>query len=140
MGNRGHLRQKRTSSEMTSDQLIARIIAIAEEHMGTPEAELEPILQQAWSQTGLLGFPTRGSGREFWRNLREDLLGRAAREKESVSVLTAMIAADVVQWASGEQISVDHYSYPIGLLVAWVTVGALKRNKDPDDPDSKKPR
>ena len=118
---------------MTSEQVTAHIAAVAKEYMGTPEDELEVLLQQAWGQAGLYSVPTRGSGREFWRSLREDLLARAIREKESVSVMTAMVAADVVQWAGEQGIPLDHYSYPIGLLVAWVTLGALKRVNGSDD-------
>ena len=118
-----------------SEQATAQITAVAQEYVGTPEDELEALLQQAWGQAGLYGIPTRGAGREFWRTLREDLLVRAIREKESVSVMTAMVAADVVQWAGEQGIPLDHYSYPIGLLVAWVTIGALKRANGPDDPD-----
>ena len=120
---------------MTSEHITGRITAVAQEYVGTPEAELEILLRQAWGQAGLFDVPTRGSGREFWRSLREDLLSRASREKESVSVMTAMVAADVVQWAGEQGIPLDHYSYPIGLLVAWVTIGALKRRNGPDDPD-----
>jgi hypothetical protein len=121
---------------VTSEQVVPKIAAVAQEYMGTSEDELELLLQRAWSQAGLYGVPTRGSGREFWRSLREELLGRAVREKESVSVMTAMVAADVVQWAGEQGISVDHYSYPIGLLVAWVTIAALKRGNHGNNSDS----
>jgi len=120
---------------VTSEQVTARIAAVAQEYVGTPEDELEILLRQAWGQVGVFDVPTRGPGRDFWRNLREDLLARAIRERESVSVMTAMVAADVVQWAGEQGIPLDHYSYPIGLLVAWVTIGALKRRNGPDDPD-----
>jgi hypothetical protein len=117
---------------VTSEQDLAQITTVAQEYLDTPEDELELLLHSAWNQAGLYAVPTRGSGREFWRDLRADLLERAVRERESVSVLTAMVAADIVQWASEKGIPVDHYSFPIGLLVAWVTAGALKR-RDPDD-------
>jgi hypothetical protein len=116
---------------VTSEQYLGQITAIAQEYLDTPEDELELLLHNAWTDAGLYAVPTRGSSREFWRGLRADLLARAVRERESVSVLTAMVAADVVQWASELGIPVDHYSFPIGLLVAWVTVDALKRRGDP---------
>jgi hypothetical protein len=120
---------------MSSGQAVADIAAVAQEYLGISEDELGLLLQDAWTQAGLYDVPTRGGGRhEFWRDLREDLLARAIREKESVSVLTAMVAGDVVQWAGEQGIPVDHYSYPIGLLVAWVTIGALKRKNEPNDP------
>jgi hypothetical protein len=118
---------------VTSEQYLGQIAAVAQEYLDTPEDELELLLHNAWTQAGLCAVPTRGSGHEFWRGLRADLLDRAVRERESVSVLTAMVAADVVQWASEQGIPVDHYSFPIGLLVAWVTAGALKRHSDPGD-------
>jgi hypothetical protein len=115
------------------EQGLEPIITVAREYMSTPEDELELLLRHAWAETGLYGVPTRGSGREFWKSLREDLIGRAAKEQESVSVLTGMVAADVVRWVSEQGIPVDHYSYPIGLLVAWVTIGALKHGDDSDN-------
>jgi hypothetical protein len=118
---------------VTTEQDLGQITAVAQEYLDTPEEELELLLHNAWTQAGIYAVPTRGSGREFWRGLRAELLDRAVRERESVSVLTAMVAADVVQWASEQGIPVDHYSFPIGLLVAWVTAGALKRHSDSDD-------
>lgn len=123
------------------DQVAAEVVAVARQHLGMPEGELEFLLQRAWSQAGLYSVPTRGSSRQFWRSVREDLLTRAVHEKESVSVMTAMVAADVMQWV-GQQfpgVTVDHYSYPVGLLVAWVTAAALKQGDDSDGPDSSRP-
>jgi hypothetical protein len=121
-----------------ADQVTAEVVAVAQQYLGMPEEELELLLQHAWSQVGLYSVPTRGSGRQFWRSVRDDLLTRAVHEKESVSVMTAMVAADVMQWV-GQQfpgMPVDHYSYPVGLLVAWVTAAGLKRGDDSDGPDS----
>lgn len=124
-----------------SDQVTAEVVAVARQHLGMPEDELEFLLQRAWSQAGLYSVPTRGASRQFWRSVREDLLTRATHEKESVSVITAMVAGDAMQWA-GQQfpaIPIDHYSYPVGLLVAWVTVAALKQGDDSEGPGSSKP-
>jgi hypothetical protein len=123
------------------DQVTSEVVAVARQHLGMPEDELELLLQRAWSQAGLYSVPTRGSSRQFWRSVREDILTRAVHEKESVSVMTAMVAGDAMQWV-GEKfpgMPIDHYSYPVGLLVAWVTAAALKRRDDSDGPGSSKP-
>jgi hypothetical protein len=117
-----------------SDQVTAEVVAVARQHLGMQEDELELLLQRAWSQAGLIPVPTRGAGRQFWRSVREDLLTRAVHEKESVSVMTAMVAGDAMQWVGEKfpEMPIDHYSYPVGLLVAWVTAAALKRRGDGD--------
>jgi hypothetical protein len=98
---------------VTSEQDLGQITAVAQEYLDTPEDELPLLLHNAWTQAGFYAVPSRGSGGEFWRGLRADLLKRAVGERESVSVLTALVAADVVQWAGEQGIPVDHYSFPI---------------------------
>ncbi len=123
---------------MTTDATLERIRLVAEENVSLAGDELERAVDRAWAQAGLIDrAPVRGDRLDYLRQLRERFASRASSEAESISVLTGMITSDVINWASSHGIPADRYEYPIGLLVAWVTLAALEKSKrGPGPPDS----
>jgi hypothetical protein len=124
---------------MSINPTVANLVTVADEHLSLSAAELEVLLDHAWTQTGLIDqVPVRGSRSDFWQSVRDDLMERAAAVREdvrkkaaanrdTVSVITGMMAADVLEWANTQGIPAEQYEYPLGLLVAWVTLAILKR-------------
>ncbi len=124
---------------MSMNPTVAKLVAVADEHLSLSAAELEVLLDHAWTETGLIDqVPVRGSRSEFWHSVRDDLVKRAtavrddvmktaAANRDTVSVVTAMMATDVLDWAKTQGIPTDKYEYPLGLLVAWVTLAMLRR-------------
>jgi hypothetical protein len=114
---------------VTTNATLERIRLIAEENVSLGQ-ELESIVDRTWAQSGLIGrTPVRGDRSKYLKGLRERFASRISSEAESISVLTGMITSDVINWASSHGIPVERYEYPLGLLVAWVTLAALEKSK-----------
>ena len=123
-------------SAVVSNATLEAIKSIANEHINLSEDELERLLDNAWIKAGLIGkVPVRGGKGDIWRRVRARLETRASTESESISVLMGMIASDTIKWVSSIGVPVEKYEYPVGLLVAWVTLAAIKKYKKPQDPE-----
>jgi hypothetical protein len=110
---------------------------IAGGYLDLSDAELESLLDSAWERTGVLGAAVRGEGHAFWRNMRDELLQRAVADSKTVEVTTALIAEVVLTWASEHGFTAERLTFPLALLVAWVTSAALKQI--PRRPGSREP-
>ncbi|MGW2143096.1 hypothetical protein ACWCOT_02225 [Nonomuraea bangladeshensis] len=122
---------------MTDEALLRDVLRVATEHINDSEERLATMVDRAWLDARLVTPATWGPRKEFWDKVRSEISRRASNEVESVAVMTGMIANDTLQWAEQRGIPVEGYEYPFGLLVAWLTVAALKRRserrKPPDD-------
>jgi hypothetical protein len=113
---------------MSRGSALAAIVSVADKHLDLPDDKLVILLDTAWTRAGLGGVPTRGTRREYWRAVRNEIVQTAAAQSESVSVMTGMVATDVLRWAAERGIPTEEYTYPVGLLVAWVTIAMLKKS------------
>ena len=116
----------------------AEVIGIAERQASLTDDELLELLEYEWERAGL-ALADRGPG-DYLRGVRDELMATAVHEQETVGVMTAMIANDVLNWAGGHGVAADQYSFVIGLLVAWLTRAALSRSSESaDDPGKRGP-
>jgi len=82
---------------MGMDSLQAEVLAVAERQADVPDDELLELLEYEWERAGL-ALADRGPG-DYLKEVRAELLARVVRERETVGVMTAMIANDVLVWA-----------------------------------------
>ena len=75
--------------------LNAEVVGIAERQASLTDDELLELLEYEWERAGL-ALADRGPG-DYLKGVRDELLARAVREQETVGVVTAMIANDVLE-------------------------------------------
>ena len=109
----------------------AEVVGIAQRQASLTDDELLELLEYEWERAGL-ALADRGPG-DYLKGVRDELLARAVREQETVGVITAMIANDVLNWAGEHGLAADQYAFVIGLLVAWLTRAALSRSSGSGD-------
>lgn len=111
---------------MEMRDLQAEVVGIAERQASLTDDELLEFLEYEWERAGL-ALADRGPG-DYLKGVRDELLARAVREQETVGVVTAMIANDVLNWVGEHGLVADQYAFVIGLLVAWLTRAVLSRS------------
>jgi hypothetical protein len=121
---------------MGMDSLQAEVLAIAERQADVPDDELLELLEYEWERAGL-ALADRGP-RDYLKEVRAELLARVVREQETVGVMTAMIANDVLDWAGQHGLAADQYAFVIGVLVAWLTRAALSGSSSSADDQGKR--
>lgn len=106
------------------------ILAVANRQHGRPEEQIIALLENEWELAGL-AQADRG-GREYLTRVKNDIVTRVLRERDTTAVLTGLIAEDAIRWASEQGLPLEKYSFPIGLLVAWATLSASRALKSAD--------
>lgn len=108
---------------MVTESLRSEVIAIAERQAGLTDDDLQELLLYEWERAGL-ALADRGPG-DYLRTVRDELLSQAISQRDTVGVMTAMIANDALNWAAQHGYASNEYAFVIGVLVAWVTRAAL---------------
>lgn len=113
---------------MVADSLRSEVLAVAGRQAHRTDDELLQLLEYEWQRAGL-AVADRGAA-DYLRSVRDEILRIAIRERETVSVINAMIANDILNWAAAHHLASHQYAFVIGLLVAWVTRAALQRSNE----------
>src|SRR5689334_23677566 len=107
---------------MTRD-INNEIVQLSQKYIGRSSEELFNLFLQEWSKVQPSGgLPVRGNAGDFWQGVKQKLVARILRNRDTITTTTGfligIVTTEVIQWAQSVGIDLSLVRLPIAIFVA----------------------